>query len=126
MRHPLTASIRRQISLVTGGEPVDVVGIGFAGVFMPGLKALSDRIEEHRQSRAVAMYTSLSGIGLGTVLSPESVTIDTFRKLRDMHAAHASTNGKAATPIQVVASPTVAAARTIRLLFLVWAPQSLL
>jgi MFS family permease len=40
-------------------------GIGFAGVYMPGLKALSDRIDEGRQSRAVAMYTSLSGIGLG-------------------------------------------------------------
>lgn len=39
-------------------------GIGFAGIYMPGLKALSDRIEESRQSRAVAMYTSLSGIGL--------------------------------------------------------------
>jgi MFS family permease len=40
-------------------------GLGFAGVFMPGLKALSDRIEERLQSRAVAMYTSLSGLGLG-------------------------------------------------------------
>jgi MFS family permease len=40
-------------------------GIGFAGVFMPGLKALSDRIDERLQSRAVAMYTSLSGLGLG-------------------------------------------------------------
>jgi MFS family permease len=39
-------------------------GVGFAGVFMPGLKALSDRIEERLQSRAVAMYTSLSGLGL--------------------------------------------------------------
>lgn len=39
-------------------------GIGFAGVFMPGLKALSDRIAPELQSRAVAMYMSLSGIGL--------------------------------------------------------------
>jgi MFS family permease len=39
-------------------------GIGFAGVFMPGLKALSDRIDEDIQSRATAMYMSLSGFGL--------------------------------------------------------------
>src|SRR5262249_30671520 len=39
-------------------------GIGFAGIYMPGLKAMSDRIEDRLQSRAVALYTSLSGIGL--------------------------------------------------------------
>ena len=39
-------------------------GIGFAGVFMPGLKALSDRIEEALQPRATACYMSLSGFGL--------------------------------------------------------------
>jgi MFS family permease len=39
-------------------------GIGFAGVFMPGLKAMSDRIDEELQSRAVAMYMSLAGFGL--------------------------------------------------------------
>ena len=39
-------------------------GIGFAGVFMPGLKAMSDRIDEGLQSRAVAMYMSLAGFGL--------------------------------------------------------------
>lgn len=40
-------------------------GLGFAGVFMPGLKALSDRIDAASQSRAVALYTALSSIGLG-------------------------------------------------------------
>src|SRR6202012_2351480 len=39
-------------------------GIGFAGVYMPGLKAMSDRIDEGLQSRATALYTSLSGFGL--------------------------------------------------------------
>jgi MFS family permease len=42
-----------------------VFGIGFAGIFMPGLKALSDRIDSARQSRAVALYTALSSTGLG-------------------------------------------------------------
>jgi MFS family permease len=39
-------------------------GVGFAGIYMPGLKALSDRIDEELQSRATALYTSLSGFGL--------------------------------------------------------------
>ena len=39
-------------------------GIGFAGIYMPGLKAMSDRIDEGLQSRATALYTSLSGFGL--------------------------------------------------------------
>ncbi|HEY1795474.1 MAG TPA: MFS transporter [Stellaceae bacterium] len=39
-------------------------GIGFGGVFMPGLKALSDRIHEELQPRATACYLSLSGFGL--------------------------------------------------------------
>jgi len=39
-------------------------GVGFAGVYMPGLKAMSDRIDEAIQSRATALYTSLSGFGL--------------------------------------------------------------
>jgi len=39
-------------------------GIGFAGIYMPGLKAMSDRIDAGLQSRATALYTSLSGFGL--------------------------------------------------------------
>jgi ribonuclease G len=44
--------------------------------------------------------------GLGTVMSPETVTIEAFRKLREHRHAHAAANGK---PIAVVSSPTVAA-----------------
>jgi ribonuclease G len=44
--------------------------------------------------------------GLGTVMSPETVAIDAFRRIREHHHGHASTNGK---PIHVVSSPTVAA-----------------
>ena len=38
-------------------------GIGLAGTYMPGLKALSDLIEGPAQSRAVSFYTSSFGIG---------------------------------------------------------------
>ena len=38
-------------------------GIGLAGTYMPGLKALTDALPERLQSRAVAFYTSTFGIG---------------------------------------------------------------
>jgi MFS family permease len=38
-------------------------GIGLAGTYMPGLKALSDRTEGPKQSRYVAFYTASFGIG---------------------------------------------------------------
>jgi ribonuclease G len=44
--------------------------------------------------------------GLGTVMSPETVAIDAFRRIREHHHTHATANGK---PIHVVSSPTVAA-----------------
>jgi MFS family permease len=40
-----------------------LAGIGLAGTYMPGLKALSDHIGAEYQSRAVAFYTSSFGIG---------------------------------------------------------------
>lgn len=42
-------------------------GIGLAGTYMPGLKALTDVVPERVQSRTVAFYTS--SFGLGTSLS---------------------------------------------------------
>jgi len=38
-------------------------GVGLAGTYMPGLKALSDRVEGPAQSRYVAFYTASFGIG---------------------------------------------------------------
>lgn len=40
-----------------------LIGAGLAGTYMPGLKALSDRIEGPLQSRSVAFYTSTFAIG---------------------------------------------------------------
>lgn len=40
-----------------------LAGVGMAGTYMPGLKALSDLIEGPVQSRAIAFYTSSFGIG---------------------------------------------------------------
>src|SRR3546814_19010504 len=38
-------------------------GIGLAGTYMPGLKALTDRSQDRMQSRSVALYTPSFGIG---------------------------------------------------------------
>jgi MFS family permease len=38
-------------------------GVGLAGTYMPGLKALTDRLDGKAQARAVAFYTSSFGIG---------------------------------------------------------------
>ncbi len=40
-------------------------GIGFAGCYMPGLKALVDRYEGRHPSRAVSFYTASYAIGVG-------------------------------------------------------------
>src|SRR5690606_3806481 len=40
-----------------------LAGVSLAGTYMVGLKMLSDRVEERRRSRAVAVYTAFFGIG---------------------------------------------------------------
>jgi MFS family permease len=41
-----------------------LTGIGLAGTYMPGLKALNDRLPGRSKSRAVAFYTASFGIGM--------------------------------------------------------------
>lgn len=42
-----------------------LAGIGFAGAYMPGLKALTDRLAPGDSSRAVTFYTSSFSLGVG-------------------------------------------------------------
>jgi MFS family permease len=42
-----------------------IAGIGFAGAYMPGLKALVDRLPPGDTSRSVTMYTATFSIGVG-------------------------------------------------------------
>jgi MFS family permease len=42
-----------------------IAGIGFAGAYMPGLKALVDRLPPGDSSRSVTMYTATFSIGVG-------------------------------------------------------------
>ncbi len=41
-----------------------LLGVGIAGTYMPGLKALSDRLRGATQSRAISFYTATFGLGL--------------------------------------------------------------
>jgi predicted MFS family arabinose efflux permease len=42
-----------------------IAGVGFAGAYMPGLKALTDRLAPGDSSRAIALYTSSFSFGVG-------------------------------------------------------------
>lgn len=41
------------------------VGVGFAGAYMPGLKALTDRLPPGDASRSITLYTSSFSLGVG-------------------------------------------------------------
>jgi predicted MFS family arabinose efflux permease len=42
-----------------------IAGVGFAGAYMPGLKALTDRLAPGESSRAITLYTSSFSFGVG-------------------------------------------------------------
>ena len=50
-----------------GGAPQTLAGIGLAGTYMPGLKALSENVTGAKQSRYIVFYTA--AYGGGTALS---------------------------------------------------------
>jgi MFS family permease len=56
-------------------------GVGLAGTYMPGLKALTDALPDKAQSRAVAFYTSSFGVGssLSFVIAGELATAFDWR-----------------------------------------------
>ena len=58
-------------------------GVGFAGTYMPGLKALTDRIEIDNPSRAVAYYTSSYAIGASLSIYLSGL----FERMHDWHWA---------------------------------------
>ena len=42
-----------------------LAGVGFAGAYMPGLKALTDRLPARESSRSITLYTGSFSIGVG-------------------------------------------------------------
>jgi MFS family permease len=58
-----------------------VLGVGIAGTYMPGLRALTDNTTGSAQSRAVSFYTAFFGVGtsLSLVLASEASAIAGWR-----------------------------------------------
>jgi predicted MFS family arabinose efflux permease len=55
-----------------------LAGIGFAGAYMPGLKALTDRLPAGDTSRAVTLYTSSFSLGVGLSFLVAQVAADVW------------------------------------------------
>jgi len=55
-----------------------LAGIGFAGAYMPGLKALTDRLPPGDVSRSVTLYTSSFSFGVGISFLVSQVVADQF------------------------------------------------
>jgi predicted MFS family arabinose efflux permease len=52
-------------SLLSASLLWGLAGVGFGGAYMPGLKALTDRLPAGDSSRAVTLYTSSFSVGVG-------------------------------------------------------------
>lgn len=55
-----------------------LAGIGFAGAYMPGLKALTDRLPPGESSRAITFYTSSFSFGVGLSFLVSQLIADYF------------------------------------------------
>jgi predicted MFS family arabinose efflux permease len=55
-----------------------LAGIGFAGAYMPGLKALTDRLAPGDSSRAITLYTSSFSFGVGISFLVSQLVAENF------------------------------------------------
>ncbi len=55
-----------------------IAGVGFAGAYMPGLKALTDRLAPGDSSRAVTLYTSSFSLGVGLSFLVAQLVAESF------------------------------------------------
>ena len=55
-----------------------LAGIGFAGAYMPGLKALADRLPAGDSSRSITLYTGSFSIGVGLSFLVSQLVADGF------------------------------------------------
>jgi MFS family permease len=55
-----------------------LAGIGFAGAYMPGLKALTDRLESGDMSRSITLYTATFSLGVGLSFLVAQLAADTL------------------------------------------------
>jgi predicted MFS family arabinose efflux permease len=64
--------------LWTGALFNAIAGIGFAGAYMPGLKALTDRLAPGDSSRAITLYTSSFSFGVGLSFLVSQLVAESF------------------------------------------------
>jgi predicted MFS family arabinose efflux permease len=55
-----------------------IAGVGFAGAYMPGLKALTDRLAPGDSSRAITLYTSSFSFGVGLSFLVSQLVAESF------------------------------------------------
>jgi MFS family permease len=55
-----------------------LAGVGFAGAYMPGLKALADRLPAGDFSRSITLYTGSFSIGVGLSFLASQIVADSF------------------------------------------------
>lgn len=55
-----------------------LAGVGFAGAYMPGLKALADRLPPGDMSRSVTLYTGSFSVGVGLSFLVSQLAADSF------------------------------------------------
>jgi len=55
-----------------------VAGVGFGGAYMPGLKALTDRLPPGDSSRSVTLYTASFSVGVGLSFLVSQLVADRF------------------------------------------------
>jgi predicted MFS family arabinose efflux permease len=64
--------------LWTGALFNAIAGIGFAGAYLPGLKALTDRLAPGDSSRAITLYTSSFSFGVGISFLVSQLVAESF------------------------------------------------
>src|SRR6516162_9744256 len=64
--------------LLSASVPWAIAGAGFGGAYMPGLKALTDRLPPGDVSRSVTLYTSSFSIGVGLSFLVSQIVADNW------------------------------------------------
>jgi MFS family permease len=81
---------------VTAGLSQLLVGVGIAGTYMPGLRALTDNTGGMAQTRAVSFYTAFFGVGV-------SLSLLLAQQVADMHGWRAAFGVAALGPLVAAA-----------------------
>ena len=79
-------------------------GVGLAGTYMPGLKAMVDAVPDRMQSRTVAMYTMCFGLGVRSFISGSGSSCENFALAMGFRSVSARPAGRFYSHILV--SPT--------------------